>query len=479
MTAARHTAPAREFPLAALPEWLGVYVGDVAQSLQVPADMPAAFALGVMATAAARLGTIRPFGDHVEPLNLFVALVAPPGMKKSACANHFLKAVHAYERELVEQGASERRAAALTRERLEQELETAKRDGSWGVAERLTAELEDTPVPVEPQLTTADVTAQKLASLLAAHGCMSIISAEPSVLPTMLGRWANGKASTELEVFLAGHAGDAIKVDRQGRDSEFIEEPRLSMAIALQPEALRGLAGAETAGRGLLARFLYVIAPDVRGTQRLRDARAIPSAHRRAFEAGLRAMLSASPLQESLQLSDTASQTWELFVDGFEPRLSPGGDMRDLHGWGEKYRGHVARIAGAIHLAEGLTARPVDDDTLKRAICIGQWCEAHALDAFGLMNLRADVREANEILEVVIRSEWDTVSRRQLHQALKGRASFKKARDLERGLNALIERGWFTARRVGEPKAGRPQVVFDVHPEVHFEDFEGLSGGLK
>ena len=469
------------FPLAAFPEWLGVYVADVAAALQAPLDMPAAFALGALATAGARLASINPHGTHFEPLNLFVGLVAPPGSKKSACVKAFLKPIAAWERELVIATAPDRRKANLDRERLLRELETAKNTDDWHHAEDLTETLADTPVKPEPQLTTSDVTAQKLASLLASHRFMAIFSAEPTIFPTMLGRWAKGSASSELDVFLQGHAGDAIKVDRVGRDSESVEEPRLTVAIALQPEALKSLTGADAAGRGLLARFLWILPADVRGTAKVKNAKDIPQAHQSAFENGLRAMLEREPHATPLTLSADAEEAWCTFADDFELRIGPGGDMRDLHGWGEKFRGAVARIAGLLHLAEQGTGSKVGLETLRRAIAIGGWLEGHALAAWGLMNLRADVRDANEIVEVVRRNEWERFSRQKLHQALKDRTRFKTVRALEVGLALLVKQGWLTAW-AQEKREGRPSPGFDVHPSVHregFEGFESLSGGAK
>lgn len=466
------------FPLEAFPEWLGVYVNDVALSLQVPVDMPAAFALGHLALAAARVGDINPWADHHEPLNLFVALVAPPGGKKSACIKHFSSVVDAFEQDLQQRMGPEVRATELELERLTGELEQAKREGDWAKASELTEQVANAPRPAMPRLSTADTTAQALASLLAEQTCMAVVSAEPTFIPTVMGRWANGKSTTELDVFLQGHAGDTIKVDRRGRPPERVEAPRLTLAVALQPEALRSFTTSETAGRGLLARFLYVVSPDVRGTGRLSAARPIPRDHRHAFERGLRALLEAPKLNVPLALDSQASALWERFHDDFEARIAPGGDLRDLHGWAEKYRGHVARIAGALHLADGRGASKVDLDTLRRAILVGEWLEGHALEAFSMMNLRADVFEASQILEVVRGEEYLEVTRRDLHQKLKVRNAFKKVKDLERGLALLVKRGLLRPM-VPAPKPGRPSTTYQVNPRVHSEGFEGVSGGGK
>ena len=73
----------------------------------------------------------------------------------------------------------------------------------------------------------------------------------------MAGRY-NQAAGPNLGVYLKGHAGDLLKVDRRGRPPEYVERPCLTIGLAVQPEVLRGLAGRPGfGGRGLLARFLY------------------------------------------------------------------------------------------------------------------------------------------------------------------------------------------------------------------------------
>ena len=71
----------------------------------------------------------------------------------------------------------------------------------------------------------------------------------------MAGRYDKG---TNLDVYLKGHAGEPITVDRIGRKSNHIPGPRLSMMLAIQPQVLNGLMDNPTfRGRGLCGRFLY------------------------------------------------------------------------------------------------------------------------------------------------------------------------------------------------------------------------------
>jgi hypothetical protein len=95
------------------------------------------------------------------------------------------------------------------------------------------------------------------------------------------------------------------------------------------------------------------------------------------------------------------------------------------------------------------------------------------------MSLRADVREANEILDVIRSRGWTRFPLRDLHQRLKSRNCFKRVSALERGLNLLVKESFLTREAREEGHVGRPSVLFDVHPSVHSEAFEGVSGGLR
>ncbi len=81
-------------------------------------------------------------------------------------------------------------------------------------------------MPARPQLVADDITPEALASLLVDQGGrMSVISAEGGIFDIIAGRYSG---TPNLEVFLKGHAGDMLRVNRQGRDPQHIEAPALT-----------------------------------------------------------------------------------------------------------------------------------------------------------------------------------------------------------------------------------------------------------
>src|SRR5512133_1988912 len=131
------------------------------------------------------------------------------------------------------------------------------------------AEAANLVVPPIPRWLVDDATPEALAGLLATYGRIALLSPEGDVFDQMAGRY-NQTAGPNLGVYLKGHAGDLLKVDRRGRPPEYVERPCLTIGLAVQPEVLRGLASRPGfGGRGLLARFLYSLPASLVGRRQV------------------------------------------------------------------------------------------------------------------------------------------------------------------------------------------------------------------
>src|SRR5699024_2619429 len=103
-----------------------------------------------------------------------------------------------------------------------------------------------------------DVTPERLIDLMDRQGgYMTVCSAEGGLFDSLSGRYDK---TANFDIYLKGHAGDAIVVDRIGRKANSIPNPRLTMLLTIQPEVLSGLMNNTTfRGRGLCGRFLYAM----------------------------------------------------------------------------------------------------------------------------------------------------------------------------------------------------------------------------
>jgi Protein of unknown function (DUF3987) len=136
------------------------------------------------------------------------------------------------------------------------------------------------------------------------------------------------------------------------------------------------------------------------------------------------------------------------FEQDLEPRLGAGrGDLAHLAGWAAKLAGATCRLAGLLHLAGDLRDgwnRPISADTFAGAVLLADYLVEHARAVFDLMGADTRLDDARWLLEWISRTNQVQFSRRDAHQATRGR--FRKATDLEPALRLLEEHGYL--RRV-------------------------------
>ncbi|MFD7642323.1 YfjI family protein [Kitasatospora sp. NPDC059795] len=470
------------FPVAALPEWLGEMVAAVAEETQTPADLAGCMGLAALSTACGGRAVVAVRGRWRESVNLYTVIALPPGNRKSAVVSEMTRPLLAVEKVLIERSTHLRAEAETTAKLARAAAEKAaakaanaapdERDALTAEAIDLAQAAEHSTVPPRPQLMADDVTPESLASLIAEQGGrMAVISAEGGIFDTIAGRYSG---TPNLEVFLKGHAGDMLRVNRQGRDSQFIESPALTMGLAVQPSVFRDIAKAKGfEDRGLLARFLYSLPKSMVGFRNLTPD-LIPEHVADTYVAQLTAL--AVTMHEwtdpaVLTLSPEADAVLLAYQYRTEHAQRPGAALAHVATWAPKLDGAVCRIAGLLHLAThpaGGWTRPISADTLTAATAIGDYFTAHALAVFDAMGSDAHLTKARTALAWLGANPRETISRRELFNALP-RADFPTVADLDPVLTLLEDHGWI--RLAEQPKkasrGGRPPSPrYQTHPTV-------------
>jgi hypothetical protein len=467
------------FPIQVLPGWLGEYVAAVATATQTPPDLAGMLALAVLATVAAGAVEVQPRPGWREPLCLFVAVGMDAGARKSGVFAALTRPVAEFERQQataalpgITETATLRRIAEQAAVQAEAAASKAPPDQSEAKqAEAIAraAEASGLVVPPVPRWLVDDATPEALAGLLATYGRIALLSPEGDVFDQMAGRY-NQAAGPNLGVYLKGHAGDLLKVDRRGRPPEYVERPCLTIGLAVQPEVLRGLAARPGfGGRGLLARFLYSVPASLVGRRQV-GAPSVPQpvADRYTLELhALAASLTTPARPDSdnspalLTLDPEAGELLLAFERDLEPRLAAdGGDLAHMAGWAAKLAGAACRLAALLHLAGHLRdgwAHPIAADTFASALRLASYLIDHAQAVFDLMGADPRVADARWLLDWITRTGQAQFTRRDAHAAAP-RGRFPKATSLDPALSLLEEHGWL--RRVDTdpvgPKGGRP-----------------------
>ncbi len=475
------------FPTDIFPKWLQDFVEAEALATQTPSDLAGMLALSVLAAVCAKKVAVHVKPGYSEPVNLFTVTALPPGSRKSAVFAAITKPVADFEREEVARTAgeiAEQRSAVKIKEATLKKRQEAAVGASGKKLEDLTREagmlaeeLAQTSIPVPARLIVDDCTPEKLSGLLSDHGGrIALMSAEGDVFDVMAGRYSpNGGGN--FVVYLKGHSGDAIRVDRVGRPAEFVNEPALTVGLAVQPDVIDGLAEKPGfRGRGLLGRFLYAMPISTLGYRDTSPPQVAPSItneyHRNLLfllKLPFRQDADGQPRPHQLALGADAQAAFQEFEAWLEPQLAEFGELGNMTDWAGKLAGAVARIAGLLHMADHTGAEaealPMAAETVARAIRLARYLIPHATAAFDAMGADPVVGKAKLILRWIEHENLSSFTRRDAHQSARG--VFKRVDEVDPALAILIDRGFI--RRRDEPTKGSPgrpaSPVYDVNPK--------------
>lgn len=299
------------FPVDALPPALAAFVDATAEAIQIAPDVVAMGVLSAVSACVAGKGEIVIDPGYVEPLNVYTLSILGPGTRKSAAFSAIKAPLTQYEAELADSTRADISRAKAGKELLQTRLEAVKNklkrtDGdnadfsaTQAEFERLTLEAEDAVVPAYPKLLIDNATTERISSVLSEQGGrIAILSAEGTIFEIMQGRY--NKNGADIDVFLKGHAGDTLILDRQ-RDRQggapvHVNKPCITIGIAAQPRVLEKIGKEDDfAGKGLLARFAYCFPEDLVGSRKVRT-QPVPAPVRRGYEATLRSLLDIRPM---------------------------------------------------------------------------------------------------------------------------------------------------------------------------------------
>ena len=477
---------APDFPLEALPPWLGVWAAEQARAVQAPADLPALLGLAVLSfTIAKKIAVeIKP-GWH-EPTNLYVAVALAPGEGKSPIFAAATAPLREWERDLRARVAPQvADAEECDRMHEERTRNLRKRAAKSGDIERrlLEDELRALAVdrvarraPAEPRLVADDATPEAVGRLLSEqHGRLGVFSSEGGPFAILAGRYSDGRVNCEL--FCKAHSGDAYDLDRIGRPSLHLAAPLLTIGLTVQPSVIAGLASTPAFRTlGLLSRFLYSL-PRSRVGGRQADPAPVTDAVRSEYGRVVRAIAEIAEafddqgelIARPIPLTDAARRSLIAFKAEIEPRLGPGGDLQTMADWGNKLPGLVARLAGILHVgdhAESAFGVPIEIGAVERALAIGRYAIEHAQVAFGLMGADPATTLAKHIWAWCRR--WDKVvmTRHAMHRAMQRRV--QRVTDLDAAIAVLVERSLlrevddFRPHRPGRPSSP----LFEINPRA-------------
>lgn len=469
------------FPVDTLPSKVKDYVVAVAESTQTPVDMAATSALTIMATCLQGKYKVAAKLDWIEPLNLYALIIAEPSERKSAIVNHMSKPMRAYEREYNIAHAADVEKSRINKRILENkqkiiEGKVAKGHATDTELEQIAKELSSFKELRPLRLFADDITPEKLTSILAErNGIASIISAEGGIFDQLAGGMYS--KAVNIDVFLKGHSGDCIRIDRIGRGSESVENPALTMLLAAQPSVIAGIMQNGTfRGRGLTARFLYTIPKSLVGSRNY-YTKPIPVEAEKLYSELIYNLLddrlnpsTADP--EIIVLSPEADAELCNFATTLEGKLRTS--LEHISDWAGKLCGAIVRIAGILCRAEKNGCHKymcekeplaISHETICNAIQIGCYYLRHAKAAYSIMGADPIIKKCKAVLKAVTQNQTAEISKREIMRLCR---SIKTVEELQPILDKLCEYGYMQRKQEqGTKPNGRPTQVYYVNPLLY------------
>ena len=345
------------FPVESIPAPFRAFIEQLAEFTQTPTDLAAGMFLAAAAICLQGKFVVQVRRGWTEPLNLYVMSVLEPANRKSAVLTAIASPIRAFEASESERLAQVIRAARSVREIkskqrvrcLDEAIRSVTgdhREMLLSEVEQLNEELASTPIPTEPRLLADDITPEFLATRMSQNGGrLGVLTSEGDLFDNVAGRFSRG--STNIGIFLKGHSGEEVRVDRGNRPSELIRNPMLTLGFCVQPDVLRGLIHQKSfRARGLIGRILFQIPESLLGRRRI-DPAEIDPAVEAAYASAMTALLRLGPegiedgqwKPRTLRLSAEAESRLLHFIGDVEESLGDFGDLATVSDWGGKLVG--------------------------------------------------------------------------------------------------------------------------------------------
>ena len=473
-----------------LPGIIGEYAQAVARETETPLELSAGMLFVVIAACVQGLVRIQVKPGYSEPLPFWTVTPLDPANRKSQVLKRVTGPLTAWERRKRAEFEPLIKARRIDRDNIQARIKVLR--GKYGKAkagemkgiENEIYDLENKLMPelVSPQIWAQDCTPENAGQIMARNQeRLTILAAEGGILDTLGGRYSSGVAN--LDLFLQGYSGDAVKVNRTSRDDIYLNSPALSMGLMPQPQVIRGMAAKpEFKGRGFNGRPLYFKAESNLGSRTL-DSEPIPERLKIAYAKVIEKLLDIKPIEHPdgtteahvLTLSPEAFQEWRDFYMTIEKDLADGGRFEHCRDWAGKTPGRAARLAGLFHCAMNPVEPwlyPVSFETMNQALDVTAASCSHALAIFNLMGADPAIEGAGRVLHWITRHRRQTITKRDCFQALRG--TYTRSDMLDEPLAVLVERNYIRPMIEIEKKPGRKSEVYQVNPGA----FQGGEHGL-
>ena len=381
-----------EFPIEALGSLIDPCMA-IYEHTQAPLAMVAQTMLSAVSICAQSHRDIL-FCGFKRPISLFTLCIAKSGERKTTVFNLCYKAIT-------------KKQTSLNRE-FEERTKELRLQNMKGREVELCQ-------PLAPNIIVSDITLEGLVKLqVRGQPSMGLCTTEAA---SFFGGYAmkrENKIRTLAELSNYWEGEDIVRVRSDKEQNVFLENPRLSVAFAVQPEIISSyLKDAEIVGQGMLSRFL-IMEPKSRIGERnssIKSGKLTDPAYKE-FQNRLTELLNAPwKLRDgsintlelpTLGFSNEAAQELDAFLNEIEKKMAPQGPYENITGFASKATENAARIAGCFTVYREQNPSEISADTMQDAIKIMRYyLEMH----LHVMSIMPDIERCSLLQKDVMAEE--------------------------------------------------------------------------
>lgn len=328
----KERTPDMLFPWDSLPPLLSASLKDLAEDMAVQPEMCAVTALGILSAAiGSNIESVEAKKGYKAPVNIWTAILAETGGKKTPVIGRLMKPVHAIQKQLHDE-YEDAHKNWVDRQKNNQDSKTKSNDD---------------PEPKFQSIYTTDPTIEALIELLNnnEHGVM-LNQDEMSAFLLGFNKYRGGKGG-DREQYLNLWSATPIKIDRVSKQL-YVYRPFLTLLGGIQPGKAKLLFGDDSFDDGLITRFLFYRNDDIYNDLTSHEWRV---EHENLWARLVQSLYTARYNPKlKLKLSQNA---WNIFMD-YENYLTrrkqfdPGKFKVFL----PKASNYVLRISGILHAVE-------------------------------------------------------------------------------------------------------------------------------
>lgn len=377
--------------LEILPEFFQQLIGHIHTRTGASPYIILPTLLGIMGIGCQDSVDVKPIEGLCYPTSLYTLVLAKSGSKKTTVFRMLFEPIIQWEKEQkVEYGLAQaeyqRNEAIWKSERKAHEKSYQKAIKDEGdvteARHRLDECLQKEPIkPIQRRLIINDPTSEALSRELGrGYPVLTLASDEAGAL-------FDSNLFHKISLLNSLWCGESVSVIRISRDSDFIDDPRFSILLMLQPELFNHYLrekGRKLRYSGGLSRFLLV---DLDKALTCSDSvESLPSDEQalNTFFSILIEHLDAAALRRErnearccMTLTAEAQKCWYEQQSVVAELMAPGGNLQHYDDFSARYMEHASRIAAVMQAFITPNAMLVTKETLNAAFYIAQWYLNH------------------------------------------------------------------------------------------------------